>query len=70
MSALPRSVPIITVLDGYPSTLTWLGAVNGNRTKSLGVSAFGQSGDLIDLYRHHRIDADSIVQATKTMLNE
>ena len=27
---------------GYPSTLTWLGAVNGNKTKSLGVSSFGQ----------------------------
>ena len=70
LTSLPRNIPIITVLDGYPSTLTWLGAVKGNRTKSLGVSAFGQSGDLIDLYKHHQIDTDSIVQAAKTMLRE
>jgi pyruvate dehydrogenase E1 component len=30
---------------------------------ALGVSAFGQSGNLEDVYRHHGIDADSIVRA-------
>ena len=29
----------------------------------LGVSEFGQTGDLIDLYRHYGIDADAIVRA-------
>ena len=33
------------------------------RATCLGVSAFGQSGALDDLYRHHGIDADAIVGA-------
>jgi pyruvate dehydrogenase E1 component len=27
------------------------------------VSRFGQSGDIADVYRHHGLDADSIVAA-------
>jgi pyruvate dehydrogenase E1 component len=30
---------------------------------SLGVTSFGQSGALEDVYRYHGIDADSIVRA-------
>ncbi|WUG76164.1 hypothetical protein OG828_47280 [Streptomyces sp. NBC_00457] len=30
---------------------------------SLGVTRFGQSGSLEDVYREHGIDADSIVRA-------
>ncbi|MEV0555560.1 MULTISPECIES: hypothetical protein [unclassified Streptomyces] len=30
---------------------------------SLGVTRFGQSGSIEDVYRHHRLDADSIVRA-------
>jgi pyruvate dehydrogenase E1 component len=51
------------VLDGYPSTLSWLGSVRGDRIISLGVDRFGQSGDIPDLYRLHGIDADAIVDA-------
>jgi len=29
----------------------------------LGVDAFGQSGDLQDLYRHYGIDSDAILDA-------
>jgi len=31
-------------------------------TKSLGVTKFGQSGDIIDLYKHYRIDSDAILE--------
>ena len=31
--------------------------------RHLGVTRFGQSGDLAAVYRYHRIDADSIVAA-------
>ncbi|MET7767855.1 pyruvate dehydrogenase [Nocardia sp. NPDC005366] len=58
-----RSAPMVTVLDGHPHTLTFLSAVNQVRTVSLGVSGFGQSGSLADVYRHHGIDADAIVGA-------
>ena len=30
----------VTVIDGHPATLAWLGSVAGNRTRSLGVEHF------------------------------
>ena len=36
---------------------------------SLGVSDFGQSGDVEDLYRHVGIDADTIVGAAVDLLD-
>jgi pyruvate dehydrogenase E1 component len=33
------------------------------RTAHLGVTRFGQSGDLASVYRHHGLDADSVVTA-------
>jgi len=30
---------------------------------ALGVDAFGQAGDLPDLYRHYRLDLEAIVEA-------
>lgn len=58
---------LVTVVDGHPATLSWLGAVNGHRVHSLGVEHFGQSGDLPDLYRTHRIDTDAILDACATV---
>jgi pyruvate dehydrogenase E1 component len=55
--------PIVTVLDGHPHTLSFLAAVNGTPVACLGVSEFGQSGDIGDLYRHHGIDAETIIGA-------
>ena len=37
--------------------------VNRVPSVTLGVTAFGQSGALEDVYRYHGIDADSIVRA-------
>ena len=59
---LPTSVPIVTVHDGHPAALSWLGGVRGHAVRSLGVSAFGQSGDLVDLYKHFGIDAANIAK--------
>ncbi len=58
----------MTVLDGHPHTLAFLGAVRGAPLSSLGVSDFGQSGDVEDLYRHFGIDADTIVGAALDLL--
>ena len=58
-----RAAPIVSVLDGHPHTLAFLGAIHRVPQASLGVSDFGQSGDLQDLYRHFGIDADTIVGA-------
>lgn len=63
--ALPasRATPLVTVLDGHPHTLAFLGTVHGVPLRTLGVTGFGQSGALDDVYRHHGIDAGSIVRA-------
>jgi len=39
-----RTTGIVTVLDGHPATLSWLGAVQAHRTRPLGVGHFGQTG--------------------------
>ena len=59
---------IVTVLDGHPATLSWIGAVRGHRIKALGTDRFGQSGDIPDLYRVHRIDTDAIIEACAAAL--
>ena len=58
-----RAAPMVTVLDGHPHTLAFLGTVNNVTQTSLGVSRFGQAGDLDAVYRYHGIDADAIVRA-------
>lgn len=63
LSALPREAGLITVVDGSPSTLSWLGGVRGQRVSPLGIDRFGQTGDLPDLYRTYRLDADAILDA-------
>ncbi|GAA3931203.1 pyruvate dehydrogenase [Actinomadura viridis] len=58
-----RATPLVTVLDGHPHTLAFLAGVNNVPCATLGVTGFGQSGSIEDVYRHHGIDADSIVRA-------
>jgi pyruvate dehydrogenase E1 component len=58
-----RATPVVTVLDGHPHTLAFLANVHRVRLTALGVSQFGQSGSIQDVYRHHGIDTDSIVRA-------
>lgn len=63
----PTGCPLITIIDGHPTTLAWLGAVHGHRTRSLGVEHFGQTGSIADLYRHYGIDAEGIMRAAQTL---
>ena len=58
-----RSLPIVSVIDGHPHTLSFLAAVRSAPIACLGVTEFGQSGDLYDLYEHHEIDLETIVGA-------
>ena len=60
---VPSHSGIVTVIDGHPATLGWLGSVLGHRTRALGVEHFGQTGTVADLYRHFGIDAQGIVLA-------
>ncbi|TCM20885.1 pyruvate dehydrogenase E1 component [Novosphingobium sp. PhB165] len=63
LSALAPGAGLVTVLDGSPGALSWLGGVRGMRVSPLGTDRFGQTGDLIDLYREYRLDADAIIDA-------
>jgi pyruvate dehydrogenase E1 component len=58
-----RATPLVTVLDGHPHTLAFLTAVNQVPVVTLGVTRFGQSGSIQDVYRYHGIDTESIVRA-------
>ena len=54
---------LVTLCDAAPASLSWLGGVHGHRVVPLGVDRFGQTGDLVDLYRHYALDADAIITA-------
>jgi pyruvate dehydrogenase E1 component len=67
LAGVPPHCGIVTVLDGHPATLAWLGAVHGHRVRPLGVEHFGQTGTIAELYRHYGIDADTIVAAAAAL---
>ena len=63
LARLAPDAAIVTVLDGHPAALSWLGSVAGHRIYPLGVDSFGQSGDIPDLHAAYRIDVDAILDA-------
>ena len=67
LAPLPRDCGIVTVIDGHPATLGWLGSVRGHRVEALGVEHFGQTGSIGDLYRHHGMDANAIIDAAESL---
>lgn len=54
---------LVTLVDGSPSTLSWLGGVRGQKVSPLGTDRFGQTGDLPDLYREYRLDREAVIDA-------
>ena len=63
LSPLSSTARLVTVLDGHPGALSWLGSVKGHKLVPLGVDRFGQSGDIPDLYRAYELDDEAIVGA-------
>ena len=63
-----RAAPIVSVLDGHPHTLSFLGSIRQVPIACLGVDDFGQSGDVDDLYEYFAIDADTIVGAALDLI--
>lgn len=63
LARLSPDAGLVTLLDGAPATLSWLGGVRGQRVSPLGLDRFGQTGSLPDLYREYRLDTDAIVEA-------
>ena len=65
LAGLPPHCGLVTVIDGHPATLAWLGGVLGRRVKALGVEHFGQTGTIPDLYRHYGLDTARILAAAE-----
>ncbi|MDH4398908.1 transketolase [Sphingorhabdus sp.] len=63
LSVLAPDAGIVTVIDGSPGALSWLGSVQGMRVSPLGTDRFGQTGDLPDLYAKYRLDSVAIIDA-------
>ena len=70
LSALAPGAGLVTVIDGSPGALSWLGGVAGMRVSPLGTDRFGQTGDLQDLYREYRLDAEAIIDAAAELFIE
>jgi len=70
LSALSAAAGLVTVIDGSPGTLSWLGGVRGMRVSPLGTDRFGQTGDLPDLYQTYRLDSEAIVDAAAELFLE
>jgi len=68
LAPLAADAGIVTLLDGSPAALSWLGGVRGQLVSPLGIDRFGQTGDLPDLYRTYRLDADAVVEAMAELL--
>jgi pyruvate dehydrogenase E1 component len=63
LSVLAPGASLVSVIDGHPAALSWLGGVADYRIVPLGNGKFGQSGDIPDLFHHYGIDTDAIVDA-------
>jgi pyruvate dehydrogenase E1 component len=63
LGRLAPDATLVTVLDGSPLALSWLGSVRGQRVLPLGVEHFGQSGTIDDLYGAYRIGSEAILDA-------
>ncbi len=68
LEPLGRECGLVTVHDGHPAALSWLGGVCGHRVRALGVEHFGQTGSLTDLYHHYGIDTDAILAAAESLM--
>jgi pyruvate dehydrogenase E1 component len=69
LSDLPPLSALATLMDGPPAALSWMGGVIGQRVSPLGMDRFGQSGDIPDLYRTYRLDAEAVLDAAATALS-
>ena len=67
LADVPRQCALVTVIDGHPATLGWLGSVAGHKVRSLGVDTFGQAGSIPDLYRAYGIDRQAILAAAQAI---
>jgi pyruvate dehydrogenase E1 component len=68
LAPLAPGAGIVTLLDGHPAALDWMGAVRGQRVAALGVDRFGQAGDIPALYAEYGLDEAAILDACAELL--
>jgi pyruvate dehydrogenase E1 component len=68
LAPLGARAGLVTIVDGPPATLSWLGGVCGHRVSALGVERFGQSGDIQALYEAYRLDPEAILDAAAYLI--
>ena len=69
LEPLDGNARLVSVIDGHPAALAWLGAVQGHKVSPLGVNAFGQSGDISALYTHYKIN-DKAIEAALNLFQD
>jgi pyruvate dehydrogenase E1 component len=68
LAPLAAGAGIVSILDGHPAALDWLGGVRGHRVSALGVDRFGQAGDIPALYAEYGLDEAAILDACAELL--
>lgn len=68
LSDLSPDATLVTVQDGHPLALGWLGSVMGHRCEALGVDRFGQAGNIAQLYAEYGIDTEAVVDAVADVI--
>jgi len=63
LAPLSPRAGLVTVQDGHPTALGWLGSVLGHRCQALGVDRFGQAGDIASLYKEYGLDSETVIDA-------
>jgi len=68
LPAVERIAPLVTIADGHPHAISWVGSALGTNVLPLGVVGFGQSGSRSDIYAEYKIDAANIIAACRSAL--
>ncbi len=62
-------LPALVVADGHPHNMAFLGSALNVKIISIGVSGFGESGTVGDVFRKHQLDPESIVNAAVALVD-
>ena len=68
LAPLSPSAAIVTVHDGHPAALGWLGSVRGHRCQALGVDRFGQAGNIASHFKEYGIDTETVIDAVADLI--
>jgi pyruvate dehydrogenase E1 component len=63
-----RAAPAVTVIDDHPHALAWIGGALGSKVYPLGVTRFGQSGSVAELYAEYGVGAENIAATCRRAL--